>query len=171
MKGSGVVAIDEPHFYRLGFASQMIIWAMRKRLHLLAQGDSERNVTEVFAKAGFGNVHATLMSVLDVMLCGAPTRVQVHAVACPCLSPHEISLLNALAYRQRNRDEQARQSLSQLFCAAAVRLVEPAVAAIVEEFDARRLQLTSIETAVSTGATSARAEPPIRSLPRHVTVH
>jgi hypothetical protein len=170
----GVIAIDQPDFYRLGFASQMIVWAVRKRLHLLARGDSERNVTDVFARAGFTELHSVLMSIVDLLLSGPSNRLQLHAVACPCLSPHEISLLNALAYRQRQRDADARRSLGELFCPGAARLVEPAVAAIVAELDERRLQLTSIEEIDHQAATIPlieRSQAWTLPLARHVTVH
>jgi hypothetical protein len=142
-------AISVPDFYRLGFASQMIVWAARKRLHLLLRGESDANVAEVFALAGLDNLHQALMSILDLLLCGASNRVQVHAVACPCLSPHEISLLNALAHLQGGRPEDAARCMNQLFCETAARLVQPALFAIVESLDARDLLLTSIDGADS----------------------
>jgi hypothetical protein len=164
--------IPEPHFYRLGFASQLVVWAMRKRLHLLSQGESERNVTEIFARAGLAELHAGLMSIVDVLLCGPSMRIQQHAVACPYLAPHEVSLLNALAYRQLERIEDSRASLGELFGHTGLRLVEPAVASIVAELDARRLRLTVIEgPAVASRGGAGRTLASVTKLSGNVTVH
>src|SRR5262245_34692846 len=135
-------SIDAADFYRLGFASQMIVWAARKRMHLLASGESETNVIEVFGLAGLEGLHASLMGIVDVLLCGRASRIRLHRVACPSLSPHEISLLNALAYLQLERRTDAERCLRELFCAAAARLVQPALDAIVKALDDRNLRLT-----------------------------
>src|SRR5262249_23671387 len=122
-------------FYSLGFASQMIVWAMRKRLHSLLRRQTETDVAEGFALVGFEDLHAALMSVVDRLLCGASTRIQLHAVACPCLSPHEVGLLNALAYLQRGRQAETAQCVRKLCCATAARFVQPALQAIVDDLD------------------------------------
>src|SRR5262245_24802367 len=129
-------ATNAGDFYALGFASQMIVWATRKRLHLLARGASEANVLDVFGRAGLDDLHDALMSILDVLLCGASSRVQLHAVACAGLAAHEIDLLNALAYRQRHDLPQSARHLNRLLSATGARLAEPAVAAVVNELDA-----------------------------------
>ena len=167
-----VVAIDEPDFQRLSFASQMIVWATRKRLHLLAQGDSELPVTEAFAKGGLTELHTALMSIVDVLLCGSSRRIQLHAVSCPCLSPHEISLLNALGFRQLGRIDDSRAALGELFCRAAIGIVEPAVEFLVAELDARRLRLTTIEASGHTpAARSARSQARLSKPRRNATLH
>jgi hypothetical protein len=135
----------EADFFQLGFASQMIVWAARKRLHLLSRGTSEACVIEVFGIAGFDALHASLMHVLDVLLCGASNRIQLHAVACPCLSPHEVSLLNALAFLQRQQTAESQRRLRALLGDAAMRLAQPALCAIVNELDERGLELTLIQ--------------------------
>jgi hypothetical protein len=134
----------EPDFDRLGFASQMIVWATRKRLHLLASGDSEDNVIEALGIAGFDELHACLMQILDVLLCGASNRIRLHAVACPWLSPHEVDLLNALAYLQRRDQAASQHCLRELCGPVAAPLVQPAVQAIVDDLDVRGLRLTLV---------------------------
>ena len=136
--------IDEPNFYRLGFASQIMVWAMRKRLHHLAHGASEANVLEAFRVAGLDDIHAALMSIVNLLLCRPSHRVQLHNVACAGLSPHEISLLNALAYRQRGDFVESERHMRQLFCVTAARLLQPAVVAIVNGLDAGGLCLTAV---------------------------
>lgn len=136
------LSTDERTFYSLGFASQMIVWATRKRLHLLARGASEDNVLEVFGRAGLDDLHAALMVILDVLLCGASNRVQLHAVACAGLAAHEVDLLNALAYRQQHDLPRSERYLQRLLSATGARLAEPAVAAVVNELDAFGLRLT-----------------------------
>jgi hypothetical protein len=166
-----VIAIEEPDFHRLSFASQMIVWATRKRLHLLANGDSEVHVTEAFAKGGLTELHTALMSIVDVLLCGSSRRIQLHAVSCPCLSPHEVSLLNALSLRQLGRIDDSRAALGELFCRAALGLVEPAVESMVAELDARGLRLTTIEANGDAPAARSGARSPSWSKPRNATVH
>ena len=138
--------VSGPHFYRLRFASQMIVWATRKRLHLLACGADDSKVAEAFCLAGLEDLYTGLMSIVDVLLCGASSRIQLHELACPCLSRHEISLLNALAHLQNDRDEEARRCMGDLLCPAAVRLVLPAMCAIVGHLDAQALRLSLIDT-------------------------
>jgi hypothetical protein len=138
-----VVAIEEPDFQRLSFASQMIVWATRKRLHLLAH----------------------------VLLCGSSRRIQLHAVSCPCLSPHEVSLLNALRLRQCGRIDDSRAALGELFCRAALGLVEPAVESMVAELDARGLRLTTIAANGDAQATRNGAGSTSLSKPPNATVH
>jgi hypothetical protein len=139
------VPLSDPNFYRLAFASQMIVWATRKRLHLLARGEDDSNVVQAFRLGGLQDLYTALMAIVDVLLCGVSTRIQLHSVSCPCLSPHETSLLNALAYLQHGRGADARRCMGDLMCAAAVRLVLPAMRAIVHDLNAQELRLTLIE--------------------------
>lgn len=147
----------EADFYELGFASQLIVWATRKRLHLLASGASEANVIEACGIGRFDALHAALMHIIDVLLCGASNRIQLHAVACPCLSPHEVSLLNALGYLQRRDQIESQRCLRSLFGDAAIRLVQPALRAIVNELDERGLQLTLVEEGCTSAASRQAA--------------
>lgn len=135
---------DEPNFYRLSFASQMIVWAIRKRLHLLACGASEEKVLEAFRRAGLVDMHAALMSIVNLLLCTPSRRVLLHDVACPGLLPYEISLLNAFAYRQRRDFPESQRCLYSLFCVTAAQLLQPAVTAVVNELDAGGLRLTVV---------------------------
>jgi hypothetical protein len=131
-------------FYRLGFASQLIVWATRKRLHLLASGDDDSKVAQAFRLARLESAHGALMSIVDVLTCGASNRILLHAVACPCLSPHEVGLLNALAHLQSGRAGAAAHRLERIMGAAAARLVLPALLAIVAELDSRGLRVAPI---------------------------
>lgn len=132
----------EGDFYRLSFASQMIVWAVRRRLHLLGHGEDDGNVSTAFQLAGLDELYTALMSIVDVLLIGTVRKIQLHAVSCPCLAPHEIVLLDALASLQREQDEQARRRMGDLTCEPAVRLVFPAMRVIVRELDAQGLRLT-----------------------------
>ena len=133
-------------FYDLSPASQMIVWAVRKRLHLLSHGADDSEVAGAFRSAGLDELHAALMSIVDVLLCGVSNRIQIHAVSCPCLAPHETSLLSALAHLQDDDHGEAQRQIAELMCAAAVRLVMPCMRAIIRDLDARGMRLGSVES-------------------------
>lgn len=132
---------DPAGFYSLSFGAQLLVWATRKRLHLLRHGDDESDVLTAFHKAGLDGARAGLISVVDVLLCGASNAMQLHAVSCPCLAPHEIALVDAIAHLQRDKSAAARQSLEPLLCAAAVRLVMPCLGAVAQALAANGMQV------------------------------
>ena len=76
----------------------------------------------------------------------ASNRIQLHVVACPCLSPHETGLLNTLAELQAGREDHAQRCIGNLMGAPAMRLVWPALTTIVAQLDERDLRLTRIDT-------------------------
>ena len=153
-----------PTFYELEFAGQLIVWATRKRLHLFASGTDDENAREAFRLGKLDELYAALMSIVDVLGCGAPNKIQLHAVACPCLAPHEIGLLDALAHLQAERSDLAYRRLAESVGSVAVRLVWPAMCSIVNELDERELRLWPIHAAPAT----QRQPTPVRA---HATVH
>ncbi len=137
-------------FHELGFAGQMIVWATRKRLHVLRDGGCDADVLRVFRLGGLQDLHAALMRVIDILICGGLHRIELHGVSCPCLAPHEIALLDAFTNLQHGRDEQASGCLSQLLCRPAIAMVLPAMRAIVCVLDAGGLRIEPADGRAST---------------------
>lgn len=131
-------------FYRLGFASQLIVWATRRRLHLRSGGNGESKAPHAFKLARLERAHGALMSVVDVLTGGASNRIQLHGLGCPCLAPHEVGLLNALAHLQQGRVAEGHRCLEQVLGDVAARLALPAVDVIAGELAARNLQIAPI---------------------------
>jgi hypothetical protein len=132
-------------FYELSFASQMIVWAMRKRLHALAGGPDDSHVADVFRLADLDELYAALTSIVDVLVCGPSNRLQLHGVSCPCLASHEISVINTLARLQSDEEGLAYHCLVSFIGAPLARLVWPAIRAIAEDLAARALSVTRIK--------------------------
>jgi hypothetical protein len=132
-------------FYGLGFAGQMIVWALRKRLQALAGDTDDSCVAHVFRLAALDGLYEALASIADIVACGPSRKIQLHAVSCPCLAPHEIVLLEALAELQGAEPERAYVAMSDFMGLPAARLVWPAMHAIVDELDARALRLVPVE--------------------------
>jgi hypothetical protein len=130
-------------FYELGFASQLIVWALRRHLHLVRSGRGDADVARAFYLGGLRDLHLHLQSVVEVLLCGSRAGIQLHAVGCPCLAPHEIVLLNAMTHLQGGCDDEARAGLVGLLCGPAAGLVLPTIRAIVRELDAHGLCVES----------------------------
>lgn len=133
-------------FYGLSLAAQMIVWAVRKRLHLLSHGTDDSAVSRAFRTAGLTGLHGALMSIVDVLLCGASSRVQLHAVSCPCLAPHETSLLSALTHLQKDEHAAARWHMHDLMGPTAARLMLPCMHQIVRDLEAQGMHLDPAET-------------------------
>ena len=131
-------------FHSLEFAAQLVVWAMRKRLHLLRNGHDDSDVARAFALGRLDAVHAALMSLIDVLVCGSPKVIELHEVACPCLAPYEVALLNAIASLQNGRDAQAKNCIATLLCRPALDLVFPGVQVMVRELAARGLTIRPI---------------------------
>lgn len=146
-----------PTFYELGFAGQMIVWATRKRLHSIASGASEENAREAFRRGRLDALYAGLMSVVDVLSCGASRNVQLHAVGCPCLAPHEVGILDALAHLQAERSGLAYLRIVETFGTVVARLVWQPMCAIVNELNERELLLVPITAPPPLAAWEPRA--------------
>jgi hypothetical protein len=134
-------SISTASFYELGFAAQMLVWAMRKRLHRLAGAAEDSHVAHVFELADLDGLYEGLASIAEVLACAAAHEVQLHAVSCPCLAPHEVALLDALADLQCEERERAFDTMSAFIGHPAARLVWPSMQAIVDDLDARALRL------------------------------
>lgn len=133
-----------PTFYELGFAAQMIVWATRKRLHLAASGAGDENAREAFRVGKLDTLYAALMSIVDVLSCGASRSIQLHAVSCPHLAPHEVGMLDALAHLQAGRKGLAYQRIVEVFGTVVARFVWQSMCAVVNELNERDLLLEPI---------------------------
>ena len=142
-------SISSVSFYELGFAAQMLVWAMRKRLHRLAGGAEDSHVARVFELADFDALYEGLTAIAEALACTAEHKIQLHAVSCPCLAPHEVVVLDALAHLQRGERERAFDTLSALTGRSVARFVWPAMHAIVDDLDARALRLERAEPAAT----------------------
>jgi hypothetical protein len=120
-------------FYELGFAAQMIVWAMRKRLHMLAGGADDSHVARAFELANLEDLYERLMAVANVLACGQWRKIQLHAVACPRLAPHEIGILDTLAHLQSSEHGVAYETVSSFMGRPAARLVWPEMLAIATD--------------------------------------
>jgi hypothetical protein len=147
----------EANFYALPFASQMIVWAVRKRLHVLSGADCAMDdVLHVFHLASWGELYGALLAVADVLASAAArVRLQMHAVGCPCLARHEVHLLNALAYLQSARLDEAVLCLVECLPPSDVRLTLPHLQLIA---DALRKQAMSFAYVVLPGIESPSPE-------------
>lgn len=151
-----------PTFDELGFAGQMIVWATRKRLHLLASGIGDENAREAFRLGKLDALYDALVSIVDVLSCGASGSVQLHGVSCPRLAPHEVGILDALAHLQAERPGLAYQRIVQVFGSVVARFVRQSMCAVVNELNERELLLAPI------GAASTL---PVWERRPHATVH
>lgn len=144
-------------FYGLGLAAQMIVWAVRKRLHLYAFGADDTRVAEALRLAKLEALYSGLMSIVDVLSCGASSKIELHGVACGCLAPHEIDLLNALARLQAGDKALAYRHICGLLGPVGARLVWAAMTAIVGDLDAQLLRLKPVSALAVATADPDRA--------------
>jgi hypothetical protein len=109
------------NFYAQPFATQMLIWAMRRRLLNRAGAESGiDDVRHVFGMAGWGDLHDSLLVVVDAMIDTGTLRV--HHVNCPVLARHERVLINSLAHLQRECWKAGRTCLRELLCPTVARV-------------------------------------------------
>ena len=100
-------------FYTQPFASQMILWATRRRLlERAGVSDGSDDVRHVFAMAGWVEFHVALLRVVDAMF--SWSRLPAHQISCPTLARHERSLINTLACLQRRDVAAARAHLGDI---------------------------------------------------------
>ena len=57
-------------FHSLEFAAQLVVWAMRKRLHLLRNGHDDSDVARAFALGRLDAVHAAAFPYSYPIVCG-----------------------------------------------------------------------------------------------------
>lgn len=136
------VATRDANFYALPFASQMIVWAMRKRMHALcgddgrAGGAGADDVLAVFHMAEWGKLYSALLTVVDILLASERRAdLRLHAVSCPCLAAHEAHVLNALAHLQQRMRQESVLSLCEVLSPSEVRLAMPQLETIVDDVD------------------------------------
>jgi hypothetical protein len=151
MSGATHRAAAKTGFYELGFAAQMIVWATRKRLHMLAGGADDSHVARAFELANLEDLYDELMSVADVLACGQGRKIQLHAVSCPCLAPHEVAMIDTLAHLQGAQHAVAYATVSSFMGRPAARLVWPAMLAIAGDLAecALRVELCAPGSAVA----------------------
>lgn len=143
---SRLTQADSPTtFDELGFAGQMIVWATRKRLHSVVSGTGDDNAREAFRRGRLDALYVALMSIADVLSCGASRSVQLHAVSCPRLAPHEVGMLDALAHLQAERKGLAYRRIVEVFGVVVARFVWQSMCVVVSELDEHDLLLAPIE--------------------------
>lgn len=143
--GSGV---RDANFYALPFVSQMVVWAMRKRINAMFREDAraDDDVLRVFHMADWGELYAALLTIVDVLVgAGVHKRFPLHAVSCPCLAPHEAYLLNALAHLQNGCRDEAALCLCEIVAPAGARLAMPHLQAILGDVGARNLSFVFVD--------------------------
>ncbi len=102
-----------PDFYAQPFASQMMIWAVRRYLLFRSTGASGMvDVAHVFQMAGWEHLLESLLAVVDAM--SAAEKLTLHQIHCPALVRHETMLINTLAALQENDLAAARTTLNQI---------------------------------------------------------
>jgi hypothetical protein len=159
-----VTGIHAANFYALPFASQMMVWAMRKRLNAIRIGDrGADDVLHVFHMADWGALYESLLALVDILVgtLGHDALV-LHAPRCPALAGHEVHILNAVAYVQDGRTEEATRCLTQLIPPTALRLAIPHLRTIAEQVRAQCLKFvyvdaTNVEPRACIPIASARA--------------
>jgi hypothetical protein len=104
-------------FYSQPFASQMMIWATRKRLVGRAAGHSGiEDTLHVFGMAGWTELHGALILVVDAI--AGSSRLPLTHVNCAGIARHERILINALADLQRGDEASAVMRLRELLSPA-----------------------------------------------------
>lgn len=133
------------NFYALPFASQMIVWATRRRLAALRGDRPDHDVLHVFHMADWGALYTHLLALVETLVAaGPPDRIALHAVSCPCIAPHEARLLNALTHAQNGRRNDARACLRELMAPTAVRLMMPHISAIADGLGSQNLRFVHV---------------------------
>lgn len=150
-EAEGSSRLARTSFYGLSLASQMIVWAVRRRLHRVSRGVDDTEVAEAFGVAGLGSALASLMQIVDLLLCGASDRIHLHSVSCPSLAPHEACVLNSLAHLQHGGEAGARRSFGAFLGTAMFRLALPGLRGIADELTGRGFDLSFVDAAVLPG--------------------
>lgn len=154
----------EPDFYTLPFAAQMIVWATRKQLHSMASSrPCPDEVLSVFHLAEWGALYESILAVVETLTqADAMQHLLLHAVACPRLAPHEISLLNALAYVQIQQPVDAVLNLCEVLRPAYARRILAQLTVLSRQLEeqGQRVQLIQAPDNVPPA--------PITSIPREV---
>jgi hypothetical protein len=159
------------NFYALPFASQMIVWALRKRMLALFGGNAGTDdVLPVFHMANWGELYAALLAVADVLaradLC---RKLQLHAIGCPCLAPHEAHVLNALVHLQRGLPEESVLCLVETLVPDGVRQALPHLRTIAQDLVRQNLRLVFVDLPPGEPIELAATAPsPSPEGPRHV---
>jgi hypothetical protein len=117
--------VNAPNFYSLSFAEQMVVWATRKQLRsVLAADGLPDDVLSVFHLADWGAIYDSLLAVVEVLASSRDLdQLVAHAVSCPRLAPHEVSILNALAHLQRQHPVDAALDLCDALRPSSARAV------------------------------------------------
>lgn len=150
----------EPNFYLLPFASQMIVWALRKRgsAPRRADGGTADEVMNVFLRADWGPLYSELLAVMAILDAAPAERPRArHAVACPCIAAHEAHLLNAVAHLRYGRRDEAVLSLCELLPPSLARLTLPHLAVIATTLTDANLRLAHVRLDSTGSAAGPRA--------------
>lgn len=163
-------AVRDANFYALPFASQMVVWAARKRINALCGLDAgtDDDVLRVFHMASLGELYTALLAIVDILVgAGVQTRFALHAVSCPCLAPHEAYLLNALAHLQAGSREDAALCLCEVLPPAGARLAMQHVQKVADDMSARALRFVFVDLS----SVAARPDAPAAAAPGLKRVH
>ena len=128
-----------PNLHALSYAAQMVVWAVRKQLHSIAHGDGGSNeVLSVFHLVNWGTIYEPLLGVVEALRTSrAPSGLILHAITCPVLATHELCLLNALAYLQRQQPADAAIDLCESLRPACARSLLAHLQTISDELSAQ----------------------------------
>jgi hypothetical protein len=156
--------VHEANFYALPFVSQMVVWAMRKRMSKICGWETRSDdVSHAFRLANWGETHAAILKIVDILLnAGTCGKLLLHSVSCPSLATHEAYLLNALAHLQRDLPDVSIFCLRKILAPSGVRLAIPQLEIIVGTVNAENLRFVYVD--LSTIAPSGHAKPAPRRL-------
>mgnify|MGYP001273433402 CR=1 FL=1 len=127
--------VCEANFYALPFISQMVLWAVRRRL---VEAHHNRpflsDVLPVFHMAGWADLYESLLMVAELMLKDdSPGVLVLHDIGCHHIASHEAYLLNALAHLQNDQKVESALCLCQHLSPSSARLALPALKKIVDK--------------------------------------
>ena len=162
--------ICEPNFYLVPFAPQMIVWAVRRRLHALHHAEkASDNVVQVFHLAAWGELYAPLLDVTQILVrCAQSMPLRLHSVTCPHLERYEVYLLNALAHLQRGQREDAVLCVCEVMTPRGARLALPHLESIAKQLLSQNLNCPFISAVDGSSGHSQHEE---RKLRRKSNVH
>lgn len=153
--GDGASASCDANFYALPFVSQMVVWAIRRRLvEILHDSPESVDVLSVFHMAGWGDLYSALLDIVQILLSSAQDRLIVHAPGCPSISRQEAYLLNALAHLHNERADECALCLCELLAPSSARLALPRLRIIAEKTRAQDLRFVYVDLSAIRPASS-----------------
>lgn len=154
----------EPYFYALPFSSQMIVWAVRKRLDVLrGRVVDQDDILKVFHLADWGVLYEPLLDSIDIfMRYRRDQDIDLHAEHCPCLARHEAYLVNSLAHLQCENREEALLCLCELLTPTGARLALIQLRVIADSFRAQNLRSALLDLSLLRDSMPSRQHVPLQ---------